>query len=519
MKIAIEKKYLTFPINTSVSQKRILFRDDSGELVFDLEAKLDAISPNFTAYIDVSHFKGMTLNITSEPDMNYEVGATDVYISDDVYKEPIRPRVHFSVKNGWNNDPNGLIKMNGKYHMFFQYNPCSAEWGNMHWGHAVSQDLIHWRELDCALFPDRFGTMYSGSAIEDNKAVCPLGCGNSSKMLLYYTAAGNTGRMSAGEKFTQRLAYSEDGIHFKKYDVAPMIPHIEGGNRDPKVVWVDELSCYILALYLDGNRFTMYRSDDLLNWEHFQDFTIPSDRECPDIYPLHCEKEKLWVISAASDYYIVGKFCNGRFITLCNEKRLSYNSVNYAAQSFSGLEGGRAVRVYWHRTHFPSPKVTQQMSIPVEMSLRRELNGYHLFALPIKELECLRDRCERYDGITLSQPVRIDTKISPLDITINAEYAENAVIHLNIFGTAVTIDTKNNCVRLMKSKMPLSMKKDSVKLRVIVDVCTIELYADDGRYLMTEQSIADPNLPYLMLSADKPVNITSFEVYTLRSAY
>ena len=519
MKLTVSKKYLTFPVNTNASMKKVTFRSESGELMYDLDIKLDAITPNFTSYVDVSRFTGMTLDIATAPEMKYEIGETNDYVSDEVYREDIRPRIHFAVKSGWNNDPNGLIKMNGEYHMFYQYNPCSAEWGNMHWGHAVSRDLIHWEEKEIALYPDRFGTMYSGSAIEDKNGICPIGCGNSPKMLLYYTAAGNNGLMSKGEKFTQRLAWSEDGITFHKYDDAPMIPHIEGGNRDPKVVWVDELGCFILALYLDGNRFTMYRSDDLLNWSHFQDFVLPTDRECPDIYPLTCEGERLWVISAASDYYIVGKFAGGKFIQICKEKRLSYNPVNYAAQSFTGLEDGRAVRIYWQRTHFPSPTVTQQMSVPVEMSLRRELSGYYLHALPVKELSSLRVSSETYRDILLEAPIKTETDTQPLDIVLEAEYKEDAVILLNIYGLTIKLDAKNNCLNVLRDKMPLSLKKDSVKLRVIVDRCTVELYTDDGRYLLTAQHISDRNLPYVQLSSNQPVSIKTYEIHALKGIH
>ena len=519
MKKKIEKKYLTFPVNTQTSMKRVCFKNELGELVYDLECKIDAFEPNFTAYVDVSRFMGMTLEIDTTPYMEYPIGETDEYLSDEVYKEELRPRIHFAVKNGWNNDPNGLVKMNGVYHMFYQYNPCSAEWGNMHWGHAVSPDLIHWEETDYALYPDRFGTMYSGSAIVDEKGVCPLGDGKSPKMLLYYTAAANN-LMSRGQNYTQRLAYSEDGVNFTKYDDAPMVDFIEGGNRDPKVIWVDELNAYVLILYLDGNRFVMFRSTDLLNWERFQDLTIPSDRECPDLFPLTTsEGEKLWVIIAASDFYVVGKFVGGKFIEINREKRLSHNRVNYAAQSFSGLEDGRIVRVYWQRTAIPSPAFSQQMSIPVEMSLTRELNGYFLRALPIKELNSLRTDTVTKTDLTVCEPVKIDMECSPLDITLEAEYNASETVTLNVFGSNVRLDMKNNAAVMLRDKCPISLKKDSVKLRVIVDRCTVEIYADDGRYLLVTQQLWDRNLPFITLSSTAPVKVKELTVHRLKSIH
>ena len=518
MKITVEKKYLTFPINTKTSMKKVTFKNVAGELVYDLDCKLDAYEPNFTAYVDVSRFMGMTLDVDTAPAMSYEIGATDEYPTDAVYEEELRPRIHFTVKNGWNNDPNGLVRMDGKYHMFYQYNPCSNEWGNMHWGHAVSTDLVHWEEKDCALYPDRFGTMYSGSAIVDDKGVCPVGCGKSPKMLLYYTAAANN-LMSAGQKHTQRLAYSEDGFNFTKYDDAPMVDFIEGGNRDPKVIWVDEMNAYVLIMYLDGNRFAMFKSADLLNWERFQDITLPSDRECPDLFPLKCENDRLWVIIAASDFYVVGKFVNGKFVEINKEKRLNHNRVNYAAQSFSGLEDGRIVRVYWQHTAIPSPTFSQQMSIPAEMSLVREKNGYFLKALPVKELDVLRASTVTKTDFTLDETIKLDMECAPLDITLETEYAPEDVITLSVFGSAVRLDMKNNVAVMLRDKCPISLKKDCVKLRVIVDRCTVEIYTDDGRYLLVTQQLWDRNLPFITLSSTASVKVNEFTVHTLKSIH
>ena len=518
MKITIEKKYLTFPINTQTSNKKVTFKNSAGELVFDLDCKLDNISPNFTAYVDVTRFKGMTLEIAADPEMKLNIGETDEFVSDEVYKDDLRPRIHFTVKNGWNNDPNGLIKMNGVYHMFYQYNPCSAEWGNMHWGHATSTDLIHWEETDIALYPDEFGTMYSGSAIEDKNGIAPVGTAGKSKMLLYYTAAANN-LMSKGKKHTQRLAYSEDGGKtFVKYNDAPMVDFIEGGNRDPKVIWVDELNAYVMIIYLDGNRFAMFRSTDLVTWEKFQDIVLPSDRECPDLFPLTTDEgEKVWIIIAASDFYIVGKFVGGKFIEINKEKRLNHNRVNYAAQTYSGIDDGRVIRTYCQRAAAPSPTVTQQMSIPTELSVKREINGYHLFALPVSEFELLRDNTVTHTDLTVSAPFcESFDECKPLDITVKAEYKEGEFLDLNVFGANIRMDMKNNCVAFLKEKMPLSMKKNTVDLRVIVDRCTIELFADGGRYLLAVQHLWDRNLPNIRLRSSATVKVTDFTVHTLK---
>ena len=129
--LEITKKYLTFPVNTKRALKKVCFFEGS-ELIFDLDIALDNISPTFTAYVDVSKMMGKTVTLSISPNMPLNVGETNDFALENEYGEEYRPDYHFTVKNGWNNDPNGLFKYNGKYHLFYQYNPCSTVWGNMH---------------------------------------------------------------------------------------------------------------------------------------------------------------------------------------------------------------------------------------------------------------------------------------------------------------------------------------------------------------------------------------------------
>ncbi len=511
MTFKIEKKYMTVPVNTSASIKVLSVKID-GKTVYDTDCKVDMINPNFTAYIDVSRFLGATVDVSLNRDMEFSVGFCDEIPEEN---EEYRPKVHFTVKNGWNNDPNGLIKYNGKYHMFYQYNPCSSEWGTMHWGHAVSDDLIKWEEKDIALYPDELGAMYSGSAIEDVKGVSGITNGKNSPMLIYYTAAaGSATQMSRGKKFTQCLAYSFDGEKFEKYDGNPIIGHIEGGNRDPKVVWVEEICKYVLALYLDERRFRLFTSDDLVHWNNYQNFTIPSDRECPDIFPLECEGERFWVIMGASDFYLVGKFTENGFEQLSNEKRLSVAGVNYAAQSFSGT-GERVVRVYWQRTKFPTPKVTQQMGIPVEISLVKDGGEYYLKALPVNEILSYRRQMLNIENRELIAPVTVKTSEKALDIELEADWSEDNKIRLLIYGATVDVDFKKNEVVYGRTHVPLSLDKGKVKVRMIIDRCSLEVYADGGRYLLADNLVCDFNLPFITVSSDKTVTLDKLDIYSL----
>lgn len=511
MTVRIEKKYMTVPVNMAASIKQLAIKI-GGKTVYDMDCKVDMRNPNFTAYIDLSRFLGEIVDVSLNRDMEFCVGFCDEIPNE---AEEYRPKIHFTVKNGWNNDPNGLIRYNGKYHMFYQYNPCSSEWGTMHWGHAVSDDLIKWEEKDIALYPDELGAMYSGSAFEDVKGVSGITNGKNAPMLLYYTAAaGSATQMSKGKKHTQCMAYSFDGETFEKYADNPIIEHIEGGNRDPKVVWVEEIGKYLLALYLADNRYCFFTSDDLVHWTHYQNVPIPSDWECPDIYPLTCEGERFWVLMGARDFYLVGKFTENGFETVGSEKHLSCAGVNYAAQSFSGT-GDRIVRVYWQRTKFPTPKVTQQMGIPVEISLVKDGGEYYLKALPVNEILPYRTELVKLENAPLIAPVTVKTGENALDIELEASSADGNRIILLAYGASIFIDLTKNVIAYGKARIPLSLEGGKAKVRIVIDRCSLEVYADGGRYLLADNLVCDYNLQYVTLSADKPITLDKFEIYTL----
>jgi sucrose-6-phosphate hydrolase SacC (GH32 family) len=160
-----------------------------------------------------------------------------VIVTDTPYHETYRPQFHFSSRTNWLNDPNGLVYAGDEYHLFFQHNPLSVEWGNMTWGHAVSKDLVHWRQLEDAIHPDKLGTVFSGSAVVDWTNSSGFGTAQNPPVIAMYTAAGDTSPESKGVPFTQCIAYSTDhGTTFTKYAGNPVVPHIQGGNRDPKLV-------------------------------------------------------------------------------------------------------------------------------------------------------------------------------------------------------------------------------------------------------------------------------------------
>ncbi len=519
MKILLSMKYLTFPVNVHTTSKKVCIKEN-GKLIFDFDCKVDMIAPHFTAYIDVSRFTGKTVDISISPDMKFEVGMADEMNLPDFGFEALRPQIHFTVANGWNNDPNGLILYEGKYHMFYQYNPASTEWGNMHWGHAVSSDLLHWEHRDITLFPDEMGTMYSGSAIEDVHNVTGLKCNEHNPLLLYYTVAPDRNILSQGKHRCQCLAYSTDGGYtFEKYSKNPVVDVISEPNRDPKVVYVSELEKYLMIFYLDDDRYYMMTSHNLLDWEEYCEISILGDWECPDIFKLKCEGKWYWVIMGAYDNYLVGNFTKNGFVPLGEEKRLSFCKLSYAAQSFSGLPEGEAVKIAWIKTRVQGMPFSEQMGFPMQMHLEKIQDRYYLAGQPHDNISLLRKKTYKLSDTAISGKTRFNVGPNPIEIILNMPYIENTKLTLRLFGSNLTVDVNLNQISFCGVKMPLSVLQNSVNIRIVVDRCSVECYADGGIFCFATKCLSDYNLPYVELYSENATQIENFECYILDSIY
>src|SRR5579871_2097633 len=270
-----------------------------------------------------------------------------------LYDETYRPQFHFSPQRNWMNDTNGLVYYRGNYHLFFQHNPVGIEWGNMTWGHAVSKDLVHWEQLPDALTPDALGTIFSGSAVQDAENTAGFGRGRNSTLVALYTAAGGTSDASKGQPFTQCLAYSTDGGRvWTKYERNPVLKHLRGENRDPKVVWYGPTRRWIMALYLDGEDFALFSSPDLKTWSHLQDLKLSGGSECPDFFEMPVQGDanrRKWVFTAANGHYLVGDFDGNRFTPEAGPLAADYGANFYAGQTYSDIPAndGRRIQIAW----------------------------------------------------------------------------------------------------------------------------------------------------------------------------
>ena len=481
----MSKRYLVLPVNDALPKKHYrLLTSDTDTLVYDFDASLDFENPRFDSYADITRFGDAALVLRDDdgaviPHRESDRFPTMGEIKDGGY---LRPAAHFTSLIGWNNDPNGLIYVNGKYHMFYQHNPHSVNWGNMTWGHAVSDDLVHWEELGDILFPDETGTMFSGSAFCDHENAAGFG---KDAVLLFYTAAGGHGELSKGVPFTQCLAYSTDGgFTFTKYEKNPIIPHIIGGNRDPKVEWCSEIERYTLALYLDGYEYALFASDNLLDWERIADIHMEYDNECPDFYKLPVrglDNTEKWVFSGAHDTYHIGNMDSGTFTAEQVDLYYHHGSgVSYAAQTFANMDD-RRVKIAWDRVNAPGAVFNSQMGLPVEMFLQYlggEIAPIRLGSYPVKEVELLaKEGADITDG----------NYAADVELEIADDCGE---FDFSCFGIQIHVDPEN-CLYSHNQTLVRLTYTGAKKMRVIFDTLGAEVFADGGLIYSTIGQVAD----------------------------
>jgi len=504
MNIIIDKRYLELPVNSVLKEKKLIFRNN-GVLILDVTCKLDPKTYDSVQYLDLGRFLGQELELECQPKIPFFPTLVNSLPNENLYVERYRPALHFTSARGWLNDPNGLIWYEGNYHMFFQHNPCDTCWGNMHWGHAVSRDLLHWKEKEIALFPDEMGTMFSGSAIVDTQNLTGFQNGAHQVILLYYTAAGDTSLLSKGVKTTQCLAYSTDGGDtFQKYHNNPILPHLVDINRDPKIIYSSETGTYLMVLYLTEHQYALFASRNLLNWTKMQEISLPNDAECPDFYPLSVNGKVLWVFSGASDQYLVGEIKNSSFVPLQEARSLQYSVDSYASQTFSNLNDGRTIRLAWNRTQIPNPVFNCAMTTPTEMSLKEKDGDYLLCANPVRELNSIVKQIDRIESLVLSKGT---SAFVPLleklqEIRLEFSFSGNTAVSLSLLGLDIQLKPHENTLTCKQFTSPIFAKEGIVRLHLITDVHAIELYVADGESFLCVGHFADYNLNKVTLTVD-----------------
>ncbi len=491
MTLSITKPYVWFPINKENPQVKLHFYvNDTKIQEADMQLKSKSEQEtDFFVSMDVSEYLGQEIEIKVEMQKAQEEASKEQEVGDVIEEEvwslisyhdkPVqngysyRPKLHFTPEIGWHNDPNGLIYADGLYHMYYQWNPYGVIWGNMHWGHAISRDLLHWEHLPMVLAPNEHGTVYSGCGFEDKEGVAGFG---KNALLFYYTASGGANKWSvdAGNLHTQRLAVSTDGGKTLVRSDKFLLENIKGENRDPKVFYHEESGAYIMALYLDGDEFAIFRSADLLHFEESQRFHAKGMWECPDLFCLSVEnsEEKKWVFWSADGYYMVGDFDGYRF-TPESEVQMAYATrLPYAAQTYAGVSD-RVISVAWLRMKNDRGNYRGVMALPAELSLVKTETGYKIKFRPIRELEDLEKTQSSLQGVPVEVKVSWDekaqgqTKLLLGSTTILTDFERGVIEFTNSVSCDETISVA------FDREKPLS-------IRFIIDREVIEFWGNGG---------------------------------------
>ena len=464
--------------------------------------------------------------------------STVVRTTSPYYKEQYRPQYHFSPEANWMNDPNGLVYFDGEYHLFYQYYPDSTVWGPMHWGHAVSSDLIRWRHSPIALYPDSLGYIFSGSAVVDSANTSGFGTAEQIPLVAIFTYHNPVLEKTGNMRFqNQGIAYSLDkGRTWTKYAGNPVLknPGIRD-FRDPKMFWNEKAGKWnlILAVY---DRVHIYSSSDIKEWKFESEFGAGIGAhggvwECPDLFPLKVEGTDVtkWIMlvsinpggpnSGSATQYFTGEFDGHKFTPDDTKVRwMDWGRDDYAGVTWSNIpvSDGRRLFIGWmsnwkYATVVPTVAWRSANTIPRELALAGKSGHYYLTSKPIREFGDLRIKADtmtvkqlKYTGekdipagkVFVMQSELLfgfnlsESKCDTLGIILENSLKERLVIGYSLLYKQFYIDRKGAGPSAFSKEFAGITRAPyiagtSLKLHLFVDASSVELFVDDGGMVMT----------------------------------
>lgn len=443
-----------------------------------------------------------------------------------------RPNIHFTPPAMWTNDPNGMVYVNGIYHLFYQHYPEAPNWGPMHWGHAVSRDLLHWKHMPIALYPDELGMIFSGSCVYDRENTSGYGTKEKPPIVAVYTNHGRHGLEQ------QSIAYSTDGIHFEKSYQNPVIPNPGISDfRDPKAFYNPVKNCWSLVLAA-GDRVHFYKSEDLKRWEKTGEFGPEGNLasgvwECPDLFPVEAEDgRKLWVLIVSMTtttedgrcrtQYFLGDFDGDKFILKQEEKEplwIDFGFDNYAGVTFQNLKEplflGWAMN-WGYANETPTGEYCGQMTLARSLRAVKTEKGYRLAAsfaglekyqhsaYPVNHMQRL---CTDTFGMKVTGTKKI-TLSNALGQKLVIQVTEDEIFVDRTHAGEHAFHEQFQMPQYCSVRLP-RMKRDG-EMELIFDVSVLEVLADDG--LIPVSMVAYPEAPYDQVLLEGSGNVELYEI-------
>lgn len=434
------------------------------------------------------------------------------------HDERYRPQFHFTARENWINDPNGCVFHNGEYHLFFQRNPMGLVWGNMTWGHAISPDLVRWRQLPDALLPYGDGMIYSGSAVVDGPNTSGFGSATDGPLVAAFT--------HAREPYGQAIAYSNDngrtwGLFAGGSHVVPN-QRLDPGERDPKVFWHAPSHKWIMVLWVHLGRARFFAADDLRHWRYVSDFEGEGFYECPDLFELPIDEDPAntrWVLHDAAFRYWIGTFDGVMFIPETGPFQGDHGNNFYAAQTWNNT-GKRVIQIAWMRGgQYPGMPFNQQMSFPCDLALRSTANGLRLCRTPAPEIKGLYlDGAENFAGtLEAGRALCLEQAGDLFDLQLEVALAPDSACVIHLRDVAITCAETQ--IGFLGRTAPIASVKGVLSVRLLVDRASIELFGNGGEVSMTSCFLPAECETRIRVEAVRgPIHIRSLVAHRLASA-
>ncbi|WP_269495695.1 DUF4980 domain-containing protein [Bacteroides sp. LFL-34] len=560
--INTNQRYLLLPVEEVMPDVRVSMIVNNKEVnVADVRLAVNRV--DYFVPLDLSDYAGKNILLKFKLGSNdpirgklsavccKEMKLSDTF--DTGNREKFRPTYHFSPLYGWMNDPNGMVYKDGEYHLFYQHNPYGSKWGNMHWGHAISKDLINWEHRPDAITPDALGTIFSGSAVVDTDNTAGFGAG---AIVAIYT--------QNSDRQVQSIAYSTDnGRSFTKYENNPVLTSDARDFRDPKVFWHKETQRWIMLLAV-GQEMQIFSSSNLKDWAFESSFGEGQGAhggvwECPDLFelPVDGTNEKKWVLlcnlnpggpfGGSATQYFVGTFNGKEFVNESPSKTkwMDWGKDHYATVTWSDAPDNRRIAIAWmsnwqYANDVPTSQYRSPNSVPRDLSLFTVDGETYLHSAPSPELLKLRDiskkRSFKVNGTrTIKDMIAGNEGAYEIELTIENQHADVIGFRLyNDKGEEVDMqyDMKEKKFSMDRRKSgevgfnenfpmltwtTIESGKDELKLRLFVDKSSVEAFGDGGRFVMTNQVF--PSEPYTHIdfySKGGAYKVDSFVIYKLK---